>query len=642
MHKNIVEVIHSTFRKYPLKTAYSWRENKEIKSVTYSEVADAVKKISAALINIGVKQGDRVGLIADVSYYWILGNLSIQNIGAVDVPRGTDSTGQELAYILSHSGCGVVMAQNADQISKIESCLKSEKKYKVKKYIVLSGALEEKASARIVALEDILKNNSEILKRGSGKKAINFDRELELRHKELDRDSVASIIYTSGTTGQPKGVMLTQGNLVSQINLLPGPFELSSGDRMLTLLPPWHVFGRVLEYLFFEAGASINYTDVKNLGDDLKRIKPTYMPAVPRVLEGIYNKIMANVKKGGKENIFNIFKNISLFHYRCLKIVLGQERRFLPRNPIVNIALKFFCFIAIGLLTPLKIVGHFLVFRKIIAATGGKLRGSISGGGALPEYIDEFFAATGIHIYEGYGLTETSPVLAVRLPGRIIPGTVGPPAPMTQIRIISLEGRDVTNIPGAKGTLFVRGPQVMKGYYKDDKKTKSVLDSSGWLNTGDLVQITVTGEISIVGRSKDTIVLRGGENVEPVPIEEKLLESPYIDNLMLTGQDQKSISALIVPSMEAVNDYCQKHQLPHKSLEDCANDPLVHNLISKEIGRLNNSASGFKVYERVTKFKILSKPFEVGDEMSQTFKVKRFVVTEKYAQLIKEMYVGEK
>ncbi|MDH4263900.1 MAG: AMP-binding protein [Spirochaetia bacterium] len=638
MYRTLVDVIHSTFRRFPQKTAYLWRENKEIKSVTYADMAERVKRFSIALIDLGIKSGDKVALFADVSYYWILGNLSIQNIGAVDVPRGTDSTGDELAYIVTHSEASLVMVHHADQIEKIESSLKKNKKYKVVKYLVLQGetgdlSLNTKKSTRVFTLDDLLKKGESLLRKNP-----DITNEIHSRHKLIDRDSLAAIIYTSGTTGKPKGVMLSQTNLTSQINLLPHPFDLDSADRMLTLLPPWHVFGRVLEYIFFEAGASIFYTDIKNMGEDMKQFKPTYVPAVPRVWEGIYNKVMVSVKKGGKEKIFNFFKVVSLIHFRCMKIFLGQNRRFKPLNSYIDHFIRWICFIIIGFLSPLKVLGHFLVFKKIIAATGGKLRGSISGGGALPAYIDEFFAAVGINIYEGYGLTETSPVLAVRLPGNIVPGTVGPPAPMTQMKLVSLDGVDVTGETGAKGTLFVKGPQVMMGYYKDPVKTAEVLDSQKWFNTGDLVRITLNGEISIVGRSKDTIVLRGGENVEPVPIEAKIMESPFIDQIMLVGQDEKNIGALIVVNEDALKEHCHSNNLPLTDIENRDEGSLVYSLINKEIQRLNSASQGFKAYERVGKFKLLGKAFEVGDEMSNTFKVKRFVVTEKYKSLIKEMY----
>ncbi|MCS6972807.1 MAG: AMP-binding protein, partial [Leptospiraceae bacterium] len=255
--------------------------------------------------------------------------------------------------------------------------------------------------------------------------------------------------------------------------------------------------------------------------------------------------------------------------------------------------------------------------------------------------IDDFFRAIGVRILEGYGLTETSPVLSVRLANRIIPGTVGPLLPGTEFKLIDLEGRDVTRVPGAKGTLHVRGPQVMQGYYKNPKKTAEVLTPDGWFNTGDLVTLNYSGELSIVGRSKDTLVLVGGENVEPVPIEEKLKESPFVDHVMLVsrafGEDQKVLGALIVPNAENLAEWCKANGIKG-TLEDWVNDPKVLAMYRQEINKYINTENGFKNFEKIGVFTLLKKPFEQGDELNNTLKVRRHVVAEKYAKLIDDMY----
>ena len=251
--------------------------------------------------------------------------------------------------------------------------------------------------------------------------------------------------------------------------------------------------------------------------------------------------------------------------------------------------------------------------------------------------MDDFFAAIGVNIMEGYGLTETCPVLSVRLPSRIIPGTVGPLIEGTEGKLLDSEGKDVTNIPDAKGTLHVRGPQVMSGYYKNPEKTKAVLDDDGWFNTGDLIKFNVTGELSIVGRSKDTIVLVGGENVEPTPIEEKLKESELVDHCMAVGQDKKTIGMLIVPNEEAIMGIADELGVS-KDMESIVASKEINDKFKKEIARLVSADTGFKTFEKVSVFRILSKAFEQGDELNNTLKVKRHVVTDKYEGLIEEMY----
>lgn len=630
------EVIENSFANFGPNLAVRWRPEgkEEFATMTYSELEQKVKAIAMALIKRGVKHQEHVGLIADVSHYWLMSNLALQLIGAVDVPRGTDSTAAELGYIINHAECSFVFVHNGAQIEKIEKGLEKYS-HKVKTYIVLNDSVPDKES-RAIGLSDLIKEGEALLKDAS---SLN---QLKERSQAVKPTDLATIVYTSGTTGEPKGVMLSHGNFASQLNILPTIIPAGPSDRGLTLLPPWHVFGRIAEMLFFTVGASITYTDIKHIADDLKTVKPTYVPAVPRIWEGVYNKIIGNVRKQGKEAIFNKFRNVALAFRKHVNRIKGAERLFHKRNPLVNLWLKLVSLFYVLLLFIPKKLGDILVFRKVLAATGGHLKASISGGGALPGYVDDFFAAIGVKIMEGYGLTETSPVLAVRRHNRIIPGTVGPLIPETQMKLIDLEGRDVTKEIGAKGTLFVKGPQVMQGYYKNPQKTKEVLSEDGWFNTGDLVRVTINGELCIVGRSKDTLVLVGGENVEPTPIEEKLKESDYIDHVMCVsrarGEDQKYVGALIVINEERVNEYLKSMGEKPGTMAELRENPLVKKLIQKEIQRLISTENGFKSFEKIGTFAILPKPFEQGDELNNTLKVKRHVVAEKYADLIDKMY----
>lgn len=636
MYKTMVDVFENSFRLYADRTAFRWREDSGFQEMTYREAEEISTALGVGLISMGVKAKAHVGLIADVSHKWTLTDMAIQLIGAVDVPRGTDSTADELAFILNHSGSDMVFVHFASEIDKIEAGLKKLKakgKIKIKKYIVMDDNIPKKHAKKAVTWSSVIEKGRAILEK-NGKEA----KEAEKRKKKIKPEDLSTIIYTSGTTGEPKGVMTMHSNFASQISIVPKLVNFEPNEAGLTLLPPWHVFGRITEYLFISVGASITYTDIKHIGEDLKHIKPTYVPAVPRIWEGVYNKIMQGVRKSGKEGLFNFFQKISLAFLGHKNRLTNKENLYKKRPVFVDIPLKLISLIMMILLSPLKKLGDILIFRKVVAATGGRMKASISGGGALPEYVDKFFASIGIKILEGYGMTETSPVISVRLPERVILGTVGPPIPGTEIRLIDLEGNDVTNIVGAKGTLHVRGPQVMKGYYKNPKKTREVLSPDGWMNTGDLVRINIHGEISIVGRSKDTIVLVGGENVEPTPIEEKLKESPYIDHVMCVGQDQKTIGALIVPNVERLEEFVKANNIPGNSLEEWIQDKQVKALYKKEITNLINLENGFKSYERVTDFRLLTKPFEQGDELNNTLKVKRHVVTEKYQKLIDEMY----
>jgi len=637
--KTYVEAIQQSFKKNGSRLAVRYRQGSEdFKTMTYAELEKNVRLTAAGLAAIGVKPKDHIGLIADVSHYWLTANLAIQLNGAADVPRGTDSTGPEIAYILDHSGSSVVFVHNAEQVAKIANGLKKFK-HKVKKYIVLNDESRAKGK-NIMTMSALMIEGDKLMKKG-GKALAEF----ESRADKVSPSDLSGIIYTSGTTGEPKGVMLSHGNFASQMRTIPEILKVGPEDSGLTLLPPWHVFGRITELMFVAIGASVTYTDIKHIGEDMRNIKPTYVPAVPRIWEGVYNKIIGNVKKQGKEPIFNKFKAAALKYNHFVAMLTGKEKRPLTRNIISAIGAR-----AVGLIGALiwlipKKFGDILVFKKVLAATGGHLKASLSGGGALPSYIDDFFRAIGVKILEGYGLTETSPVLSVRLMDRLIPGTVGPLIPGTEYKMIDLEGRDVTKIPGAKGTLHVRGPQVMQGYYKNPKKTADVLTPDGWFNTGDLVMFNHSGEISIVGRSKDTLVLVGGENVEPTPIEEKMKESPFIDHVMLVsrafGEDQKVLGALVVPNADNLGDWAKKNGVGG-DLASWTTDAKVLALYRSEINKLISNENGFKNFEKVGVFVLLKKPFEQGDELNNTLKVRRHIVGEKYHKLIDDMYKAAK
>lgn len=634
-----VEAIQQSFKKNAARLALRYREGgEEFKTLTYGQLEKEVNLVAAGLAAIGVKPKDHVGLIADVSHYWAIANLSIQLNGAADVPRGTDSTGPEIGYILDHSGSSFVFVHNAAQVKKINDGLKKFK-HKVKMFIVLNNETSAKGS-NVMTLDELKEEGEKLIKKG-GKALADF----ESRASKVVPSDLSGIIYTSGTTGEPKGVMLSHGNFASQMRIIPEILSVSPEDSGLTLLPPWHVFGRITETMFLAIGASITYTDIKHIGEDMRSIKPTYVPAVPRIWEGVYNKIIGNVKKQGKEPIFNKFKAAALKYNHFMSMLTGKEKRPIARNIVSALGARI-----VGLLGALlwlipKKLGDILVFKKVLAATGGRLKASLSGGGALPSYIDDFFRAIGVRILEGYGLTETSPVLSVRRMERLIPGTVGPLIAGTEHKLIDLEGRDVTKIPGAKGTLHVRGPQIMQGYYKNPKKTADVLTPDGWFNTGDLVVMNYSGEISIVGRSKDTLVLVGGENVEPTPIEEKLKESEFVDHVMLVsrafGEDQKVLGALIVPNADNLGEWCKKNGIGG-DLSAWVKDPKVNAMYRSEINKYINGENGFKNFEKIGVFALLKKPFEQGDELNNTLKVRRHIVMEKYDKLIDEMYASEK
>jgi long-chain acyl-CoA synthetase len=326
---------------------------------------------------------------------------------------------------------------------------------------------------------------------------------------------------------------------------------------------------------------------------------------------------------------------------RAVLFFKGQQLDIHGRGIFENgkLALQHACLWCLSIIPALILDG--VVLKKLRALVGGEFRGTISGGGALQPHVDEFFNFIGIPVLEGYGMTETSPVLAVRTWSNLVIGTVGPLFPHTEIRIVDLQNGAILYPDtsrrgggrGLRGEIHVKGPQVMRGYYKDPEGTGRVL-RDGWMNTGDIGMVTYNDCLKILGRSKDTIVLLNGENIEPVPIEARLVESSYIDQCMVVGQDQKSLGALIVPSLE----HFRMAEIPAQSLADIVASSEARRLVEEDIRRLVNHDSGFKAFERITDWRFVPKAFEVGDEMTNTFKLKRHVITERYADRIAEMF----
>jgi long-chain acyl-CoA synthetase len=429
--------------------------------------------------------------------------------------------------------------------------------------------------------------------------------------------------------------------MCSQIENLP--IDLRSGDRALSILPIWHSYERVFEMLCISRGVSTHYTSLRALAEDLKSVRPTVMASAPRLWENLYLKILGSVKSAPplRQTLFHLAYRTTRNVKRAERFFLGQQLDVHGRSVFTTLAfaIRHATAWAVSFLPALLL--DRLVLKKLRAIVGGEFRGTISGGGALQPHVDEFFNFIGIPVLEGYGMTETSPVLAVRTWDNLVIGTVGALYPHTQVRIVDLQS-GATLYPdtsrhgggrGLRGEIHVKGPQVMSGYYKNPDATARVL-KDGWMNTGDIGMVTYNDCLKILGRSKDTIVLLNGENIEPLPIEARLLESSYIDQCMVVGQDQKALGVLIVPSLE----HLRSAGIEAKSLNEVADSPNVRKLVEDDIRNLINHSSGFKSYERITCFRLLPKTFDVGDEMTNTFKLKRHVITEHYAPLIAEMF----
>lgn len=599
--------------------------------VTYGELWRRITQLAAALRKLGVKRGEHVGIMSDNRQEWLVTDFALLSLGAVDVPRGSDSTQEEMAYILRHADCKVTFAENPGQCEKILTGASTMPELET---IVLyddyetpdqrpdTGRITIRSYAEVMATaEDLGEEEVEV-----------FEKEVALGKS----DDLATLLYTSGTTGEPKGVMLTHRGFLFQMDRVYNILHLTHNDIFLGVLPIWHSFERAVEYIVLNYGASVAYSRPigKIMLEDMAKIRPTWMTSVPRIWEGIRAAVYRNVSKQSpvKQALFHFFVWVGEIHADLLSMFKGLLPEFKKRSRAADIVLSILPLI---ILTPFRLLGNMLVFKSLKQKLGGRFVAGVSGGGALPPYVDTFFQAAGIKVLEGYGLTETAPVLAVRLQDAPVRGTVGPFLPDIQYKIIGEHGEELG--PGEKGTLWVKSEQIMQGYYKKPEETAKVLQD-GWLNTGDICMLTVNGECRILGRAKETIVLLGGENVEPVPIEETITQSEYIDQAMVVGQDQKFLGALVVPNKEQIEEFAQNEGIEYFEQEELLQHERVIELIHEEIQKYVNKSTGFKSFELIYRFKVLSRPFEAGEELTQTLKIRRNVVYEKYKREIEKIF----
>lgn len=608
------------------RKAFDWRP------VSYRELYEEGLNLAAGLIELGVEAREHVGLFGDNRYEWILSDYAVQFCGAADVPRGLDITDGELVYIINHAGIRLTFVETRELLDRLLE-LKSQLPG-LREIILLDPEAEPVEGVR--RLRDVVDFGAMLRKRG--------DRRAEERIAGVKPDDLFTLIYTSGTTGTPKGVMLTHANMVSQIRNIPGDYNCT--DRVLSVLPIWHIFERVMEMYTISFGGCTYYSSIQTLGEDMKNVEPTFMASAPRLWEKLYERILKNIKASHpvRQVLFHIAYFLSRQYKGSGYFIANKNLKMKPQPLWQRIFLLPFHLLRRAIVLPWYGFFNAAVLERIRLGAGGSLKATISGGGALPLHIDRFFNNVGIPVLEGYGMTETSPVISVRSMDNLVVGTVGPPLPETEIQIRDSETGETLypneqlhhNGKGVRGEIWVRGPQVMKGYYKEPALTRLTI-RKGWLRTGDLGIVTHNDCLKILGRCKATIVLSSGENVEPEPIEMRLLESQYIEQCMVVGQDKKFLGTLIVPVLSEFRDAGFMVQ----SVEELAMHPEARRIIREEIRRAISQSEGFKTYEQIRDFRILTESFRVGDELTNLHKVKRHIVYEKFDHVIADLYSSE-
>jgi long-chain acyl-CoA synthetase len=625
---NLALLYKEAAEKYGRLPAFAIRESAlKWHPVSFEEFYHQGVNVAAALIDLGVQARDHIGLFGDNRYEWILADCAVQLCGAADVPRGRDISDDELIYIIDHAGIKVAFAENRKLQERIVALMPQLPG--LKKVILLDP--KTKPLPGVITLAELNETGEKIRAQGG--------REVEARITQIKPDDLFTLIYTSGTTGTPKGVMLTHANMMSQIRSLPG--HQNCTDRVLSVLPIWHIFERVIEMYTISFGGCTYYSSIYTLGEDMRNVEPTFMASAPRLWEKLHERIMKGVKASHpvRQILFHIayflaryYKDSEYFFsdkkLKMHKISVWERWALIPLH-------------VVRWLIILPWYGFFnaAVLERIRQSAGGSLNVTISGGGALPLHIDRFFNYVGIPVVEGYGMTETSPVISVRSLDNLVVGTVGPPIAETEVQIRDPETGKVLfpddnhKYQGRlqRGEIWVRGPQVMKGYYNAPELTRQTL-VDGWLRTGDLGMITFNECLKILGRSKATIVLSSGENVEPEPIEMRLMQSRYIDNCMLVGQDKKFLGALIVPAL----DEFKNSGFREETYEALAVNTKAQTLIRDEIKRIHTNGS--RHWEQIREFRLLDHAFHVGEELTNLHKIKRHIVEKKYRHVINDIY----
>lgn len=598
-------------------------------TLTYADLYQTMQRVAAGLQALGVARGDRVAIFSDNSARWLIADQGVMIAGGVDAVRSSQADRDELLFILENSGSIALIVQDLATLNLLKDALG---RFPLRFVALLS---DESSMADDLPCQ-----------------CLNFSQlhDLGCQHSLQpivgDRNALATLIYTSGTSGRPKGVMLSHGNLLSQITAASQVITPQPGECVLSLLPSWHSYERTFEYFIFAYGCTQVYTSIRHIKTDLKQFRPHYMVGVPRIWESIYEGIQKQFREqpASKQRLINQLLRLSLMWVKAKRIVQNLDLENL--NP--SLLERLWAGMQAIALWPIQAIASQLIYKKVRQATGGRVKYLVSGGGSLAKHLDDFYEIIGIEILQGYGLTETSPITNVRRPDRNLRGSSGPPIPNTEIQIVDPETS--TTLPiGQRGLILIRGPQVMQGYYQNPEATAAVIGPEGWFNSGDLGWVTSQQDLTITGRAKDTIVLTNGENIEPQPIEDACLRSPYIDQIMLVGQDEKTLGAIIVPNLDAIRQWAEQQglqiQLP-ESMPVTSDDepstlhnPDVHRLLRNELNREVKSRPGYRPDDRIGPFCLVLEPFSIENGMlTQTLKIRRAVVMDRYRGMIDGMF----
>ncbi|HWP82229.1 MAG TPA: long-chain fatty acid--CoA ligase [Bacteroidota bacterium] len=562
--------------------------------ISFQHYRRNVELFTLGLASLGISKGDRVAIIAENRPEWVVADMAIVTLGAVNVPIYPTLTPKQIEFIFNDAGVKLAIVSNMFQLNKVQ---KIKGDVKTLERAVIMNEKVDGAESYVLGFTKVYKLGEEFEKNHG---TFFADRLAEPKPSDL-----LTIIYTSGTTGNPKGVMLTHNNLVSNIKAAAAVIPFGPDDVLLSFLPLCHSFERMAGYYTAMAcGATVAYAEsVETVRDNLLEVRPTIVTTVPRLFERIHGRIMKQL-----ESAPPIRQKI--FHWA---VEVGKEYARAKRSGSIPAGLKVKHALAAK-----------LVYSKLKERTGGRIRFFVSGGAALPKQLGEFFEAVGITIIEGYGLTETSPVLTVNRLDDYKFGTVGKPIPGVEIKIAE------------DGEILAKGPNIMVGYYNNRAATDEVIDKDGWFHTGDVGMFDPEGHLMITDRKKHLFVSSGGKNIAPQPIENLFLESKYIDQFVLIGDGRMYLTALIVPEFDLLKEYARSNEILFRDESDLVVKPEIRELYQKEVDRIQKDLPHF---ERVRRFELLPATLTIENgEMTPTMKIKRKVVEQKFQAMIEKMY----
>jgi long-chain acyl-CoA synthetase len=615
--ETLTELYLNLTKKYEnsAKTAFAFKPAPEsnYKTIPWDVVKDDVTALACYLLDAGIEKDDRIAILSENRYEWAVVDLAIQMVGGINVSLYTTLPPSQCQYILKDSEAKLFFVSTGIQLKKaieiFDNCPD------IKQVIAFDEPrVKEYIDKDFVLLFDTVCTAGSKAETKQGKL-------LKKRSKGIKPEDISTLIYTSGTTGHPKGAMLTHRNIVSNVKSAHEAIDISDQDRCLSFLPLCHSFERTGGYYAMMAGGAEIYfaESVDTVAKNMTEMTPTIVVSVPRLFEKIYNLVNKSVKEGSaiQQSIFSWALSVGKRYWK------GER----------------------GLVSLQKSLADKLVFNKLKQRTGGKIRFFVSGGAALPPEIGTFFMSAGLNILEGYGLTETSPVMCCNRYGEEEIGTVGKVINGVTVGIQRLEDNKIvasvsgedypTDVTSEEGEILNMGPNTMKGYWKNEEATREMIDEDGWLHTGDIGQFK-NGLLKITDRIKHMIVNAGGKNIYPGPIEDMFKTSPWIDELVVVGEKKSYMAALIVPDFEALENHAKKNGLEYDSIEKLLSNEVVLNLFSKEIRSFSTDLAS---HEKIRDFRLIGHEFTVETgELTPTLKVKRRVIEDKYGHLIEDIF----